>query len=46
MQCARHRPDESMLYGLVQQDAATSFAETEAATGADLPKFVNDELTQ
>ena len=32
------------LYRLVQQHAATFFAETEAAAGADLPQFVKDEF--
>ena len=37
----RHRPEQTMLYRLVQQHAATFFAQTEAAAGAvarsDLP---------
>ena len=33
-----------MLYRLVQQHAATFFAEVEAAAGADLPQFVKDEF--
>jgi len=44
----RHRPEETTLYRLVQQHAATYFADTEAAaeaaTGADLPPFVKDEF--
>ena len=33
-----------MLYRLVQQQAETFFAETEAATGVDLPQIVKDEF--
>jgi Transposase zinc-binding domain len=40
----RHRPEQSTLYRLVQQHAATFFAEVEAAAGADLPQFVKDEF--
>ena len=40
----RHRPEESALYRLVQQHAATFFAQVEAGTGAGLPKFVRDEF--
>ena len=40
----RHRPEETTLYRLVQQHAATFFAQTEAAAGADLPQFVKDEF--
>ena len=36
----RHRPEETTLYRLVQQHAATFFAQTEAAANADLPQFV------
>jgi len=36
----RHRPEQTTLYRLVQQHAATFIAETEAAAGADLPHFV------
>ena len=32
------------LYRLVQQQAATFFAQAEAAAGADLPQFVKDEF--
>ena len=38
----RHRPGQTTLYRLVQQHAATFFAEAEAAAGADLPQFVKD----
>ena len=40
----RHRPEQTTLYRLVQQHAATFIAETEAATGAALPQFVKDEF--
>jgi hypothetical protein len=40
----RHRPEESTLYRLVQQHAATFFAQVEAVTGTGLPKFVKDEF--
>ena len=40
----RHRPDQTTLYHLVQQHAATFIAQTEAAAGADLPQFVKDEF--
>jgi hypothetical protein len=42
----RRRPEQTTLYRLVQQHAATFtfFAETEAAAGADLPQFVKDEF--
>ena len=40
----RHRPEQAALYRLVQQHAATFIAQTEAATGADLPQFVKDEF--
>ena len=38
--CERHRPEQTTLYRLVQQHAATFFAQAEA--GADLPQFVKD----
>jgi len=40
----RHRPEQTTLYRLVQQHAATFFAEAESATGASLPQFVKDEF--
>ena len=40
----RHRPEQTMLYQLVQQHAATFFAQAEDAAGADLPDFVSDEF--
>ena len=42
--CERHRPKQTTLYRLVQQHAATFFAEAEAAAGADLPQFVKGEF--
>jgi hypothetical protein len=38
----RHRPEQTTLYRLVQQHAATFFAQAEDAAGADLPLFVPD----
>jgi hypothetical protein len=40
----RHRPEQTTLYRLVQQHAATFIAEREAAARADLPQFVKDEF--
>ena len=40
----RHRPELTTLYRLVQQHAATFFAQAEDAAGADLPQFVKDEF--
>ena len=40
----RHRPGQTMLYCLVQQHAATFFAQAENAVGADLPQFVKNEF--
>ena len=40
----RHCPEQTALCRLVQQHAATFFAETEVATGADLAQFVKDEF--
>ena len=40
----RHRPEQTTLYRLVQQHAATFFAETEAAAAAGLPQFRKDEI--
>ena len=39
----RHRPEQTTLYRLVQQHAATFFAQAEDAAGADLPQFVKAE---
>ncbi len=41
---ARHRPEQTTLYRLVQQHAARFVAHTEASTGARLPRFVKDEF--
>jgi hypothetical protein len=40
----RHRPEQTTLYRLVQQHAASFFAQAEAEAGADLPQFVKDEF--
>jgi hypothetical protein len=40
----RRRPEQTTLYRLVQQHAATFFAQAEDAAGADLPQFVKDEF--
>ena len=41
----RHRPEQTSLFWLVQQQhVATFFAQAEAASGADLPQFVKDEF--
>jgi hypothetical protein len=40
----RHRPEQTVLYRLVQQHAATFFEQAESAVGADLPQFVKDEF--
>ena len=42
--CERHRPERATLYRLVQQHAQTFFAQTEEATGASLPQFIQDEF--
>jgi len=40
----RHRPGQTTLYRLVQQHAATFFAQTEEATGASLAQFIKDKF--
>ena len=40
----RHRPEQTTLYCLVQQHAASFIAHTEASTGAELPRFIKDEF--
>ena len=41
----RHRPEQTTLYRLVQQHAATFFEQASGRTaGADLPQFVKDEF--
>ena len=39
----RHRPEQTTLYCLVQQHAASFIAHTEASTGAELPRFIKAE---
>jgi hypothetical protein len=41
---ARHRPEQTTLYRLVQRHTAECFAPTEAAIGARLPRFIKDEF--
>jgi hypothetical protein len=40
----RHHPEQTTLYRLVQQHAASFIAHTEASTGAELPRLVRDEF--
>ena len=40
----RRRPEEGVLYQLVQEYVETFFAEVQARTGSALPKFVRDEF--
>ncbi len=40
----RHRPEQTTLYRLVQQQAASFIAHTEASTGSELPGFIKDEF--
>jgi hypothetical protein len=40
----RHRPEQTTLYRLVLQHAASFIAQTEASTGAELPLFIKDEF--
>ncbi|MCC7100947.1 MAG: transposase [Rubrivivax sp.] len=40
----RHRPEQTTLYRLVQQHAASFIAHTEASTAAELPRFIKDEF--
>jgi hypothetical protein len=40
----RWRPEETVLYQLVQEHAETFFAQVEAETGASLPEFVKAEF--
>ncbi len=39
---ARHRSEQTTLYRLVQQHAATFFAQADEAAGARLPQFFRD----
>jgi hypothetical protein len=36
----RHRPNQTMPYGLLQQHAASFIAPTEATAGVQLPRFI------
>jgi len=40
---ARHRPEQTTLYRLLQRHAASFIAHTEATLGARLPRFIKDE---
>ena len=40
----RRRPEETVLYPLVQEHAETFFARVEAETGVGLPEFVKAEF--
>ena len=40
----RHRPEQTTLYRLVQQQAASFIVHTEASTGGELPRFIKDEF--
>ncbi len=40
----RRRPEETVLYRLVQEHVETFFAQVEAETGAGLPDFVKQEF--
>jgi hypothetical protein len=42
--CERHHPEQTTLYRLVQQHAASFIAHTESSTGAELPRFIKDEF--
>ena len=43
VQCERRGPEQTTLYRLVQQHAATFIAHTGASTGAELPQFIKAE---
>jgi hypothetical protein len=40
----RQGPEQTTLYRLVQQHAATCIAHTEPSTGAELPRFIKDKF--
>jgi Transposase zinc-binding domain/Putative transposase len=40
----RRRPEESVLYRLIQDHAESFFAQVEAKSGASLPEFVKEEF--
>jgi len=42
--CERHGPENTTLYRLVQQHAASFTAHTETNTGAEPPRFMKDEF--
>jgi hypothetical protein len=42
--CERHCPENTALYRLVQQHAASFIALTEASTGNELPQFIKDQF--
>ncbi len=44
MHYERHRPEQTTLYRIVQQHAASFIAHTEASTGSELPGFIKDEF--
>jgi len=39
-----HRPEQTTLYRLVQEHAASFIAHTEASTGSELPQFIKAEF--
>jgi hypothetical protein len=43
-QYVRHRPEQTALYQLIQQHAATFFTQAQDATGSSLPRYVKDEF--
>jgi len=38
------RPEQTALYRLVQRHAASFIAQTESGTGAEPPRFIEDEF--
>ena len=40
----RRRPEESVLYRLIQDHAESFFAQVEAQTGANVPEFIKAEF--
>lgn len=40
----RHSPEQTSLYRLLQQNAASFIAHTEVNTGSELPRFIEDEF--
>ena len=39
-----HRPEQTTLYRLVQQHAASFIGHTESSIGVELPRFIKDEF--